>query len=139
RIDLTEMLSRHHERQAAADAARATFEQAQRTHASNERLAAQAFISPLALQTSRSQLDNARAMHEAARATLATSSANLREAALVAPIGGIVAKRHVVAGEKVSVEQQLLTLVDLRHLELAGSVGTHEVSRLAPGMAVQVR
>jgi len=139
RIDLTEMLSRHHERQAAADAARATLEQAQRTHASNERLAAQAFISPIALEASRSQLDNARAMHEAARAALATSSANLREAALVAPIGGIVAKRHVVPGEKVSVEQQLLTLVDLRHLELAGSVGTHEVSRLVPGMAVQVR
>jgi RND family efflux transporter MFP subunit len=57
----------------------------------------------------------------------------------VAPIAGIVARRHVLPGEKVAPEQQVLTLVDLRTLELAGSVGTHEVARLSPGMAVQVK
>jgi membrane fusion protein (multidrug efflux system) len=57
----------------------------------------------------------------------------------VAPIAGIVAKRHVVPGEKVSAEQQVLTIVDLARLELAGAVGTHEVARLAPGMPVQVQ
>jgi RND family efflux transporter MFP subunit len=139
RIDLAEMLSRSSERQASADAARAALEQAERTHKSNERLAAQSFISPIALETSRSQLDSARAMYEAARAALDATRVGLREAALMAPIGGIVAKRHVVAGEKVSLEQPLLMLVDLKRLELAGSVGTHEVSRLAPGMAVAVR
>jgi len=50
-----------------------------------------------------------------------------------------VAKRHVLPGEKVSPEQQVLTIVDLAQLELAGAVGTHEVSRLSPGMAVQVQ
>jgi RND family efflux transporter MFP subunit len=139
RIDLAELESRSSERQASADAARAALEQAERTHASNERLAAQSFISPLALETSRSQLDSARAMYEAAKASLGATKVTLREAALVAPIGGIVAKRHVVPGEKVSVEQTLLTIVDLSRLELAGLVGTHEVSRLQPGMAVQVR
>jgi len=44
-----------------------------------------------------------------------------------------------VPGEKVSVEQQVLTIVDLARLELAGTVGTHEVARIAPGMAVQVQ
>jgi RND family efflux transporter MFP subunit len=58
---------------------------------------------------------------------------------LVAPISGIVAKRLVVPGEKVTNEQQLLTLVDLQKLELAATVGTHEVSRLSPGMAVSVQ
>ena len=33
----------------------------------------------------------------------------------------------------------MLTIVDLATLELAGSVGTHEVALLAPGMPVQVR
>jgi len=33
----------------------------------------------------------------------------------------------------------VLTLVDLATLELAGSVGTHEVALLAPGMPVQLR
>jgi RND family efflux transporter MFP subunit len=36
-------------------------------------------------------------------------------------------------------EQPVLTLVDLATLELAGSVGTHEVALLAPGMPVQLR
>lgn len=139
RIDLAELQSRSSERQAAADAARAALAQAERTHASNERLAQQSFISPIALETSRSQLDSARAMHEAAMAALDVTRVGLREAALVAPIHGIVAKRHVVPGEKVSMEQPLLTLVDLARLELAGAVGTHEVARLAPGMPVQVR
>jgi RND family efflux transporter MFP subunit len=139
RIDLAELQSRSSERQASANAARAALAQAERTHASNERLAAQSFISAHALETSRSQLDSARAMHEAATAALDATRMGLREAALAAPIGGIVARRHVVPGEKVAIEQPLLTLVDLARLELAGSVGTHEVALLAPGMPVQVR
>jgi membrane fusion protein (multidrug efflux system) len=139
RIDLAELQSRSSERQASADAAKAALDQAERTHASNERLAQQSFISAIALETSRSQLDSARALHAAAVAALDTTRVGLREAALVAPIGGIVARRHVVPGEKVSIEQTLLTIVDLRRLELAGLVGTHEVGRLQPGMPVQVR
>jgi membrane fusion protein (multidrug efflux system) len=55
------------------------------------------------------------------------------------PIAGIVAKRHVLPGEKLAAEQPVLTIVDLARLELAGAVGTHEVARLAPGMPVQVQ
>ena len=58
---------------------------------------------------------------------------------MLAPISGIVAKRHALPGEKVSPEQQVLTIVDLARLELAGNVGTHEVARIAPGMPVQVQ
>jgi RND family efflux transporter MFP subunit len=39
----------------------------------------------------------------------------------------------------VSPEQQVLTIVDLAQLELAGTVGTHDVARLAPGAPVQVQ
>jgi membrane fusion protein, multidrug efflux system len=139
RIDLSELMSKSSERQASADAARAALEQAERMHQSNERLAQQSFISSIALETSRSQLDNARAMYAAAIASLDATRVGLREAALVAPISGIVAKRHVVPGEKVSLEQTLLTIVDLSRLELAGLVGTHEVPRLQPGMPVRVQ
>ena len=138
-IDLAEMSTRVAERDANVGSARAALAQAERTHASNERLAAQGFISTIALDTSRAGVDTARAQLAAARASLATTQVGMRDAALVAPISGIVAKRQVVPGERVSMEQPLLTIVDLARLELAGSVGTHEVSRLAPGMAVQVQ
>ena len=139
RIDLAELSNRVAERNANVESARATLAQAERTHASNERLAAQNFISPNALDNSRAQVETARAAFNAAQASLDVTRVGLREAALVAPIAGIVAKRHVLPGEKLSHEQQVFTIVDIRQLELAGSVGTHEVGALSPGMAVQVR
>ncbi len=139
RIDMAELAPRIAERSAMLDSARASLAQAERTHASNERLAAQNFISPNALDSSRAQVDTARAALAAAQATLETTRVGQRDATLVAPIAGIVAKRHVLPGEKVSAEQQVLTIVDLARLELAASVGTHEVARLTPGMPVQVR
>jgi membrane fusion protein, multidrug efflux system len=139
RIELAELNTRVAERNAMLESARAALLQAERTQASNERLAAQQFISSNALDTSRAALDTARANLNAAQASLDTAKVGLREASLLAPISGIVAKRHVLPGEKVSVEQQLLTIVDLARLELAGNVGTHEVGRLSPGMPVQVQ
>jgi len=139
RIDMAEASSRVAERSANLESARATLAQAERTHASNERLAAQQFISPIALDNSRAAVDTARAALNAAQAALDTTRVGLRDATLLAPISGIVAKRHVLPGEKVGIDQQVLTIVDLARLELAGSVGTHEVSRLAAGMPVAVR
>jgi RND family efflux transporter MFP subunit len=138
RIDMAELAPRIAERGAQLDSARASLAQAERTHASNERLAAQNFISPIALDSSRAQVDTARAALAAAQATLETTRAGARDTTLLAPIAGIVAKRHVLPGEKVTAEQQVLTIVDLARLELAASVGTHEVGRLQPGMPVQV-
>ena len=139
RIDMAELGSRIAERNANLESARATLLQAERSHAGNERLAVQNFISGTALDNSRATLDTARAALAAAQASLTTTQVAQRDAALVAPIAGIVARRHVLPGEKVSIEQQVLTLVDLAKLELAGNVATHVVARLQPGMPVQVR
>ena len=138
KVDLAELSSRVAERNANLESARATLVQAERTHASNERLAAQQFISPIALENSRAAVDTARATLNAAQAALETTRVTMRDALLVAPISGIVSKKYVVPGEKLTAEQQLLTIVDLSQLELAGSIGTHEVSRLQPGMPVSI-
>ncbi len=136
--DGANLASRLAERNALLESARAGVAQAERTHASNQRLADQQFISPIALDQSKSALDAARAQARAAAAQLDTMRLAARDTQIVAPIAGVVAKRHVVAGEKLSLEQQVLTLVDLGRLELAGSVGTHEVSQLSAGMPVKV-
>jgi membrane fusion protein (multidrug efflux system) len=138
-IDLADLASRVAERSAMLESALARLGQAERAHASNQRLADQQFISPIALETSRSELEAAQAQWRAAQAQLDSSRLGLREAALVAPISGVVQKRHALPGEKLSVEQPVLTIVDLARLELAGSVGTHEVSRLTPGLPVKLR
>lgn len=138
-VELADLASRVAERGANLESARATLLQAERSHASNERLASQQFISPIALDNSRAAVETARAALNAAQASLETTRVGLRDATLLAPISGIVAKRHAVPGEKVMADQQVLTIVDLARLELAGTVGTHEVARIAAGMAVEVQ
>ncbi|MFN3303539.1 MAG: efflux RND transporter periplasmic adaptor subunit [Roseateles sp.] len=138
-VDLEELRYRIAERGASVEAMRAQMEQAERTYKANEGLAAKNFIAQTALDTSRAAFEAARANWQAAKAQLDTSQVTLRQAALVSPINGIVAKRHALPGEKLAAEQQILTIVDLAKLELAGLVGTHEVGRLQPGMPVQVK
>lgn len=139
RLDLAVLGTQVAERGANVESARSALAQAERTHASNERLAAQQFISSVALDGSRNTVESARAQLAAAQAVLDASRVTMRDAALVAPISGIVAKRQVVPGERLAPEQPIVTIVDLRRLELAGTVGTHEVGRLQAGMAVQVQ
>jgi membrane fusion protein, multidrug efflux system len=138
-IDGTEIASRQAERRAMLESARAQLAQAERTQATNQRLADQQFISPTALDNSRAALQTAKAQFDAAQASLDTLRVAQRDTVLVAPIDGIVAKRFALPGEKLSIEQQVLSIVDLKRLELAGSVSTHEVSLLAPGLPVQVQ
>jgi RND family efflux transporter MFP subunit len=139
RVDLAEASSRVAERSAQLESARTALAQAQRTHASNERLAQQQFISGIALDNSRAAMETAQAALNAAQAALGTQQVLLREGSLAAPIGGIVAKRHAVPGEKIGAQQELLTIVDISRLELAGSVGTHEVARLQAGLPVMLQ
>jgi RND family efflux transporter MFP subunit len=138
-IDLSDLQSRNAERAAGVDSARARMAEAERIHKSNEDLANQRFISATALESSRASLEAARAQLMSAQAQLATSALGIRDAALVAPIGGVIGRRNVVPGEKVSAEQELMTVVDLKELELGGVVGTHQVSMLRPGQKLAVR
>ncbi|WP_310385242.1 efflux RND transporter periplasmic adaptor subunit, partial [Roseateles sp.] len=138
-LDLEELRFRVAERSASVESARAQAEQAERQFKANEGLAEQKFIAATALDISRASLEAARAQVAATKAQLDTVQVTLRQAALVAPINGVVSKRHALPGEKLSPEQQILSIVDLSRLELAGLVGTHEVSRLKPGMPVQIR
>jgi membrane fusion protein (multidrug efflux system) len=139
RIDVSDLASHVAERNANLAAVKTTLAQAQRTHESNVGLANDKFISPIALDSSRFQLDSAKAQVAAAQAALDSATIALRDATLVAPITGIVSKRYVVAGEKVTAEQQVVNIVDLRMLELAGTVGTQDVARLSAGMTVELR
>ena len=99
RVDVSDLNARVAERAANLEAARTALAQAERTHTSNVGLANANFIAPIALDHSKSQLETARSQVAMAQATLETARVALREAALVAPITGVVAKRDVVPGE----------------------------------------
>ncbi|WP_077035104.1 efflux RND transporter periplasmic adaptor subunit [Pelomonas sp. KK5] len=138
-MDLEELRYRIAERSATVESAKAQYEQVERKYKADQGLAANNFIATTALDASRAAMETARAQYLAAKAQLDTSNVTMHQAALISPINGIVAKRLALPGEKLAPEQQILTIVDLSKLELAGLVGTHEVSRLKPGMPVQVK
>ena len=138
-IDLADLQSRAAERSAGVESAQARLNEAERAHVANEGLAHQQFISATALESSRATLETARAQLKSTQAALATSKLGIREAALTAPISGVIGRRNVLPGEKVSAEQELMTVVDLAVLELAGVVGTHQISALKPGQVLSVR
>lgn len=137
-IDLADLQSRAAERAAGVESAQARVTEAERLHHSNTDLANQKFISTNALESSRATLEAARAQLKSAQAQAATAGLSIRDAALVAPIGGVIGKRSVVPGEKVSAEQELMTVVDLSALELGGVIGTHQVSLLKPGQRLNI-
>jgi len=139
RIDVSDLQSKVAERAANLAAVKTTLAQAQRTHDSNIGLANDRFISTIALENSKSALESAKAQVAAAEATLSSAQVALRDASLVAPISGIVSRKYVVSGEKVTAEQQVVTIVDLHMLELAGTVGTQEVGQLSTGMPVTLK
>jgi membrane fusion protein, multidrug efflux system len=137
-LDLASLAAIVSDRSAAYESARASFDNAQRQFNANKNLAEQNFISPTALESQKTQLEAARAQVMSAQASLTTARLTLRDASLVAPIDGIVSKRHVVPGEKLAFDQNIVTIVDLRKLELAGSVPTHEVTMLKTGQPVSL-
>ncbi|MFM2397964.1 MAG: hypothetical protein RL341_121 [Pseudomonadota bacterium] len=137
-LDLASLAATVADRGAAYESAKASFDNAQRQFNANKNLAEQNFISPTALESQKTQLEAARAQVMSAQASLTTARLTLRDASLVAPIDGIVSKRHVVPGEKLAFDQNIVTIVDLRKLELAGSVPTHEVTLLTTGQPVSL-
>ena len=138
-IDLSDVNNRVTERGATLESARASLALAQSQYDSNLRLSENGFISPVAMATFKSQLDAAKAQVKASETQLGSARIAMREAALLAPITGVVVKRNALPGEKVSPEQALITLMDIRSLEMSGSVAPHLAASIRPGALVSLQ
>ncbi len=130
--------------QALADSQRATVEKMRADSAmaklqldNNVRLLEKKFIAPTVVDTSRSAYAAAEAGVKAAVAQARLAEIGLEDAVVRAPIAGIVAKRMVQPGEKVSPDSALLSIVDLGLLELEASVPASEVPAIKVGQAVR--
>jgi RND family efflux transporter MFP subunit len=138
RIDTSDLEARLAERQGALESARAQLALAEKTRSMNNRLLAEKFISQNAFDGSQSSHDVAVGNVKSAEAQVRLAQNAVRDASVGAPITGMVAKRHVQAGEKVAVESPLVTIVDLADLELAALVPASDVPELAIGMPVEL-
>ncbi|HTI44986.1 MAG TPA: efflux RND transporter periplasmic adaptor subunit [Casimicrobiaceae bacterium] len=138
RIDTTDLESRLVDRIGALESAKAQLALAEKTRAMNVRLLNDKFISQNAFDSSESSFNVARGSVKSAEAQLQLAQNALKDADAVAPLTGIVAKRHVQPGEKVAIEAPLVTVVDLTDLEVQALVPAVDVPELRIGMPVEL-
>ena len=127
RIDTRNQQAMVDSQRAAVDKARADLAMAKLTLDNNQRLVDKHFIAQNVLDASKSQYDASVAGVKVVVAQAHMAEISLADAVVRAPISGVVAKRMVQPGEKVSPDAPLLSLVDLSALELQASAPASEV------------
>jgi len=138
RIDTADLEVKLAERVGALESAKAQLALAEKTRMTNQTLLRQNFISQNAFDNSESSFNVSKGTVKSAEAQVQLARNALRDAVVTAPLSGIVAKRHVQPGEKVAFDAPLVTIVDLKDLELQAMVPAGDVPELALGMSVEL-
>lgn len=100
------------------------------------KLRAAGAMSEIDLRSAEASFEAAQAQLAAAQAQSATAGEAARRATVTAPLTGSVSTRVVEDGEAVGANDDLLTIVDTRVLELAGQVGIEDAQRVRVGQTV---
>ena len=138
RIDTADLESKLIERMGALESAKAQLALAEKNRATNNALLKQNFISQNAYDNSESSLSVAQGSVKSAEAQVQIARNALKDAIATSPLTGVVAKRHVQPGEKVAFDSPLVTVVDLKDLELQAMVPAVDVPELAIGKMVEL-
>jgi RND family efflux transporter MFP subunit len=138
RIDTADLDAKLVERIGALESAKAQLALAEKTRTTNQTLLKQNFISQNAFDNSESSYNVAQGSVKSAEAQVQIARNALRDAVATSPLTGIVAKRHVQPGEKVAFDSPLVTIVDLKDMELQAAVPATDVPELSIGKAVEL-
>ncbi len=138
RFDTADLEARLTDRIGALESSRAQLALAEKTRAQNQLLLKQKFISQTAYDSAESNLSVSQGTLKSNEAQAQMARIALNYAVVTAPLSGMVAKRHVQPGEKVSLDAPLITIVDLAHMELQAMVPANDVPELATGMKVDL-
>ncbi len=139
RIDSSEYQARIAQATGALQAARGQLEIARKARDNNRALLDKGFISKNAFDNSASQYAIAQANIDSARGALDIAQKSLADTVLRAPIAGLISSRSVQPGEKVSADNLLLEIVDLRQMEMAASVPATDIAQIKLGQPVSIR
>lgn len=134
RLDTVDLTTRLDQSTGARDASRAQYEIAEKNRVTNQSLLERKFISQNAFDNVASLSSANRSTLEAADAQVRLAQKALRDATVIAPITGIVARKNVQVGEKTQVDAPLFSIVDLDSIELQAIVPAGEVGDIDKGM-----
>lgn len=135
-IDTADLRARHESQQAMVAEAKAKLHLAKKTEQNNRQLLAKNFISQNAFDSVASGLEVADSNLKAASAQAAITQKALSDAQVRAPFAGIVAKRAVNIGEKVTADAPLVHVVDLSRMELEAPVPVSDIPSVKVGQEI---
>jgi RND family efflux transporter MFP subunit len=138
RIDTADYVARVAAARASVEQATANLAIGERAWKNNKALVEKGFISASAMDNTESQAAALRAQLAAAQAQLAREQKALADTVVRAPLAGIVTERFVQAGEKVSPDARLMTVVDPRSLEFLAAVPAADAALLERGMPLSI-
>ncbi|MEO8303657.1 MAG: efflux RND transporter periplasmic adaptor subunit [Betaproteobacteria bacterium] len=138
RIDTADLDARLIERTGALESAKAQLAMAEKNRSNNKALLKQNFISQNAFDNSESTYNVAQGGMKSAEAQVQIARNALKDAVAMSPLSGVVGKRHVQPGEKVAFDSPLVTIIDLKDLELQAMVPAADVPELAIGKSVEL-
>lgn len=139
RIDPVEYQARLDERVASLAAAKATWENNERTRRNNEELLRKNFISQQAYDNALANTTVAEAQVRAAEANVALARKSLDDALVRAPWAGLVAERLAQVGDRAAIDAKLINLVDLSRMELEAPVPAADIPSVEVGQEVAFR
>lgn len=138
-IDTVDLQARLDAQVAALEEAKAKLSIAAKNRDNGIALHRQGFISQNAFDTTQSTWEAAAAAVKSAEAQVRLARNAMGDAVVRAPIDGLVGTKSVNAGEKVSVDAALFTLVDLATMEVEAPVPASEVPGLRIGQAATLQ
>jgi RND family efflux transporter MFP subunit len=139
RLDDSEARARVAQQQAALNDAAARLALARKNQANSAALLKQNYIAQNAYDTTSNSVDLAQAAVDSARAQLELARIALNDTVIHAPLSGVVSKRHAQAGEKLSPDSPVFSIVDLKQLTLDAQVPASDIPRIRVGQDVQFK
>ena len=135
-LDTADLGARHDAQMAAVAEARARLDIARKNQANNKALLEKSFISQNAYDTALNSVQVAEANLKSADAQAAIARRAVEDAQIRAPFAGIVAKRWVNQGDKVSQDMPVAHVVDLSRMELEAAVPVSEIPFVQVGQSI---
>lgn len=135
-IDTADLKARHDAQQAMVAEAKAKLDLAGKNEANNRTLLAKNFISQNAFDGVANSMQIAQANYQSTLAQAAITQRALADAQIRAPFAGIVAKRAVNIGEKISADSPVMHIVDLSRMELEAPVPVGDIPSIQVGQEI---
>lgn len=135
-LDAADVRARHEAQLATVAEARARLDLARKNQANNKALLEKAFISQNAYDSVANSVEVSQANLQSAEAQATIAQRALADASIRAPFNGIVAKRWVNVGDKVSTDMPVVQIVDLTRMQLEAQVPISEIPFVKVGAEI---